>query len=294
MFLSMTVGAPLVAWLVVHLGWRWTFVATGFPGFLWAFLWLKWFRQPEECSWLSSEERELILETRQDGAVRAEAGGVSIGASLKALLSQRSVWGLCLTQGSQNYMQLLFLAWLPSYLVHRGMTLMKAGVYTAIPFLIGAVMEIVICRISDRILKPEDQRRGKRRNQLAVYLLCTSAILFVPLLNNELAIMAVITIPLGFSTTVGALNGALASDLIQDHKIAGSAFGLLILGGNLIGLVGPIATGYIVRATGSFNSAFVLAGGVALVGAVCVFTMTRRPIHGSTGLVPSSVAVTKG
>jgi ACS family glucarate transporter-like MFS transporter len=92
---------------------------------------------------------------------------------------------------------------------------------------------------------------------------------------------------------VGALTAALASDLLQDHKLAGSTFALCILGGNTIGLIGPIATGYIVKATGGFHGAFALAGAVALIGAVCVSTMTRRPIHGVTELDASSVAVAK-
>jgi ACS family glucarate transporter-like MFS transporter len=296
MFLSMAFGAPLIALAVVHLGWRLAFLVTAAPGFIWVSFWLKWFYQPEECSWLSPEERQLILETRQDSLASAEAGGssvrpASIGKTLKLLLRQRSMWGMCVTQCCMNYMGYLFLAWLPSYLVHRGMNLMKAGIFTAIPYLIGCVGEIILCRFSDRMLKPEDIKRGKRRIQNAAYLVVTSVVLLIPVLHNEFAIIAVITIALTFNTTVGALNSALTNDLIQDHKVAGSAFGLLLLGGQVAGLSAPVITGYIVRSTGSFNSAFALAGCMALIGAVCVSTLTRRPIRGVSELATSSVAV---
>ena len=298
MFLSMAVGTPIIAWVVVHFGWRWSFVVAGIPGFFWVLAWLKWFRPPEQCTWLSSEEKTLILETRQDGGAPAEIGSstvsqLSIWTTLKILLRQKSMLGMFFAEGCQNYMNYLFLAWLPSYLVWRGMPLMKAGIYTAVPYLIGGIGEIILCRLSDRILKPEDVKKGKRRTQNALYLIFTSVVLLIPVLHNEFAILTVITIALMFNTTVGALHSALTGDLVRDHRVAGSAFGLLLLGGNIFGLAAPIATGYIVKTTGNFNSAFALAGSLALLGAVIVFTMTRRPIYGTSELVARSAAAGK-
>jgi hypothetical protein len=48
----------------------------------------------------------------------------------------------------------------------------------------------------------------------------------------------------------------------------------------MFGLIAPIATGYIIAATGSYDLAFV-AGGVLLVtGAVITLTLTHAPIDG--------------
>ena len=190
-------------------------------------------------------------------------------------------------------MNYLFLAWLPSYLVSRGMNLMKAGIYTALPYLIGGVAEIILCSLSDRILKPEDVKKGRRRSQNALCLIFTSVVLLIPVLHNEFAILTVITIALAFNTTAASLDLSLTNDLIQDHKVVGSAFGLLLLGGNIFGVAAPIITGYIVKGTGSFNSAFALAGGLALIGAVSVFTMSGRPICGVPELVSSSATAAK-
>jgi hypothetical protein len=43
-------------------------------------------------------------------------------------------------------------------------------------------------------------------------------------------------------------------------------------------LLAPIVTGYFVAATGTFNSAFVLAGLLALVGATVTLVLAREPI----------------
>ena len=93
-------------------------------------------------------------------------------------------------------------------------------------------------------------------------------------------IVAVISIVMGCTAAVGALNAALTNDLIQDPKIAGTAFGMLYFTSNSFGVAAPIITGYIVKATHSFNGAYIPAAGLALLGAVVVMTMTRQPISG--------------
>ena len=72
-FGSIALASPMVAWLVVQVGWRWSFVISGSLGFVWLLLWLRWFQPPETCAWLPSEERRLILERRM-GVATEEPG----------------------------------------------------------------------------------------------------------------------------------------------------------------------------------------------------------------------------
>ena len=59
---------------------------------------------------------------------------------------------------------------------------------------------------------------------------------------------------------------------------AGRAFAFLVLGGNVFGLLAPVVTGYIVQVTGSFTTAFLLAGVLALVGALVSLMLTRHTV----------------
>jgi MFS family permease len=95
-------------------------------------------------------------------------------------------------------------------------------------------------------------------------------------------------LPVRFSNTATAANPALTSDLLRSPADTGRAFAFLVLGGNIFGLLAPIVTGYIVQATGSFALAFVLAGVLALLGAVLSLVLTRHtlgeaPIAGQIG-----------
>jgi ACS family glucarate transporter-like MFS transporter len=71
---------------------------------------------------------------------------------------------------------------------------------------------------------------------------------------------------------------SLTNDLLHAGRSIGTAVGWVQFGGNIFGLAAPICTGYIVAATGSFTSAFLLAGGLLLAGALIMLTMTRRPV----------------
>lgn len=75
-----------------------------------------------------------------------------------------------------------------------------------------------------------------------------------------------------------SLNIALTGDPVWNPEMVGTAMGFLILGGKIFGSLVPIATGYIVKWTGSFDLAFYLAGFLLLVAAVVCFTMTQKPL----------------
>ena len=50
--LGPAIGAPLVAWLIQSLSWRWSFIITGALGFVWVAIWLAVVSSPEKTKWL--------------------------------------------------------------------------------------------------------------------------------------------------------------------------------------------------------------------------------------------------
>ena len=274
-FAGPAVSAPAVAWLILKLGWRLSFMITGATGLVWVLLWLKFFRVPAECTWLPAGERDFILD---DPGIKAAAAPPVKGALMK-LLSNGTIWGLLLTQGCCAYTMLMFLLWLPSYLVQaRHMDLMKASWVTAIPYLVAVMVGVPVGRLSDRLLNPEDVKQGKRRNLLIVFILLSSVVILTNLVSNQYMIVALLSMALTCISSALTLNIALTNDLLWNPNMAGTALGITILGGITFGLVAPIVTGYIVKWTGSFDSAFYLAGALLFVGALTAFTMTRKPV----------------
>lgn len=274
-------STPIIAWIVVNTNWRMSFFLVGLAGFVWLLIWLKVFRTPKETKWLAEEERKYILSNRDEHSSQAAENQTQDKKGLlKTLLSQKSVWGLAITQGCAVYTQYLFLTWLPSYLVQeRHLHLLKAGMIGAIPYIAAVIFGILIGRFSDSLLKNGENIKGNRRKMVVILMLISSVILLTNFTNNMVLIIVLMSISLTAVASSISLNMALANDLVSNAKIMGTAGSITIFGGNIFGLLAPIVTGYIVNATNSYNSAFLLAGAILILGAIVSFTMTRKPIR---------------
>jgi sugar phosphate permease len=274
-FAGPAVAAPFVAWLLVKVGWRLSFMLTGSLGFVWVILWLKFFRIPSECLWLPKEERNYIGAHTDS---QAEANAPPQG-TLLLLTARKTMWGLFLTQGCCAYTMLLFLFWLPSYLVQsRHMSIVKAGWFTSVPYILAVPLGLLVGKLSDSILTPDAVKQGKRRALLIVFILLSGVVLTTNMVANQYVLLFLISISLACISSALSLNIALTSDLVWNPQMIGTATGFLILGGNIFGSLVPIATGYIVKWTGSFDLAFYLAGFLLFVAALICFGMTRTPL----------------
>jgi MFS family permease len=103
------------------------------------------------------------------------------------------------------------------------------------------------------------------------------------------AVIALIAIAVFFMYLSGSTYWAIILGLVEPGRVGGVA-GFVHLIANTAGIIAPIVTGVIVERTGSFVSAFVLAGGLATVGALLVAVLVRSsPIEHA----PRPVALTR-
>jgi ACS family glucarate transporter-like MFS transporter len=241
-------------------------------------------KTPETTSWIPEPVRQRILAERHGHEPVIEGDGIGY----PGLMRSPSMWGLAISQGCAVYSVYLYLSWLPNYLqTQRGLSIVNSGLATAVPFLIGGAIIIVTNWIGDKTLTPATMGTGARRNvAVACLLLCAlgSAIPY----TGSLTLVVILSIfPIAFGGTATGVNAALTNDLLRSKADSGRAFAFLVLGGNVFGLTAPIITGYIVQLTGSFSSAFILAGALSLIGAAVSYGMTR---HTLGEVVPSYVA----
>lgn len=284
--LGPALSAPLVAWLIASTSWRVSFFVTGAVGLLWVVVWLALVSTPEETKWIPEPERRRILAERHAGEVLPEGG-----VGYRGLLRSPSMWGLAISQGTAVYTVYLYLSWLPNYLqTARGLSMVNSGLFTSVPFFVGAAVIIATNLIGDRMLTPQSMRAGARRNVVVTCLLLGAVGILIPFVDL-LALVVVLTIfPVSFCNTATATNAALCNDLLRSQADSGRAFAFMVLGGNIFGLLAPIVTGYIVAATGSFSSAFMLAGALSLIGAAVSFSLTRYTLGEATPVAVGQLA----
>jgi ACS family glucarate transporter-like MFS transporter len=274
----------LAATLLHAYGWHAMFWVLGALGFVWFAAWLLIFRKPEDARWLSDREREKILAERSMRADEAAADPAHVKAVMKALLSNRTVWVLAAVEGCAVYTQYLFLTWLPGYLEKaRGMSVLSGGLYTAIPYAVAVVGGIALGVVSDRLLRNTGAHTGRRRRAVAAALLASAVVLAAPFVPATWMALALVSVSLMCVSTSISLNIALTNDLLRERSWAGQANSLVILGGNILGLLAPIVTGFIVSATGGFTGGFIIAGALLVLGCVLVLTMTHQPITDPEG-----------
>ncbi len=187
-------------------------------------------------------------------------------------------------QGACVYSHYLFLTWLPSYLqMTRHLTILKTGLYSAVPFALTVVLSLAVAALSDRMLRAggqnSGQHTGQRRWMVAAMMLVSAVVLLTPMVTNIWLILVLVTVSLAGTSAATGLNAALLTDLLPSSSNSGAANGILVVGGNTFGLMAPIVTGYVIERTGSYDAAWMISGVLLLAGMVISLTMTRRPIR---------------
>ncbi len=288
-FAGPAVGALVVGTIQQSYGWRTAFVAVGLLSLAWLIVYALVYKRPEDARWLPEAERRKILNER--GAVPAVAGGGRGQGIIMALLSAPAMWGMAITHAVVVYANYLLLFWLPSYLqVTRGLSVGTTGLFTAFPYAVAAPLSILIGLVSDRMLSREGVFRGGRRTAIAIMVVVAAVVLLVPFISNIWLLVGVFTVTLTAIASALAMNTALVSDLLPDGAHIGTATSMIVLAGNLLGLLAPIITGYVVSASGSYDWAFGIAGLLLLAGAVATLTMTRQLISVDQATCRSAMA----
>ncbi|MDF3239379.1 MFS transporter [Pseudomonas veronii] len=267
----------VLAALVAAFGWRISFVIAGSIGFVWLLAWYFFYGKPEQVSWLNEKERDLIVETR---TAKGNKDADSKTFGLKQLLKTPTLWGLALAQGCNVYTQYLFLTWLPSYLQDaRHLTIAKSGLFTAIPYAVAVVLCIGIGKLSDQYLKKgSGAASGKRRNVIALTMMIASCILLIPFADGISQLVVIFSLTLAGIASTTSLNFTLLNDMLPSSGDVGRAMAFVVVGGNIFGMMAPVVTGYVISATGSYNWAFGIAGGLLVTGALVILSMTRKPM----------------
>ncbi|WP_218614094.1 MFS transporter [Pseudonocardia sp. KRD291] len=262
-------GPLIVAPLVVLAGWRHTFWLVAVGGLvvgiaLWRLL-------PPALP------REL---TEPDA--RTDAPAVPVSRVLRnGLVLRCALMFACF-----NMLNYGMMTWVPSYLVEaRGMSLVAAGVSSAIPLLVTALGVVVGGTLMSRRFDADPRR-------LLVPALVVSAVLLVPMLLAEsttaftvLQSLAMFSAALAAIGIVGMPLRALPRDLV------GSAMGVVNTGGQLAGVLAPLVMGWLADRAG-FGAAFGFLA-VTTVAAALIALVTRpRTVSGTN--VSGNVPVEEG
>jgi ACS family D-galactonate transporter-like MFS transporter len=252
-------------WITQRFGWRGLFLIVGLAGVAFGLLWWTFYRNPSESR---ANRAELDYIEAGGGGEFKGAPIVFNWAHIGALLRHRQVVGASIGQFGGNSTLVFFLTWFPTYLVTaRGMTFIKAGFMTSLPFIAASVGVLVGGVVSDALLKRTGSANIGRKVPVVSGLLLASTIIianYVPADNNALVILVMSIAFFGQGMT--NLGWTVVSD-IAPKKLIGLTGGIFNFSANLAGIVTPLVIGIFYDLTQSFVGPLIYIAVVALLGA---------------------------
>lgn len=128
------IAAPiLTSYLIIYFSWQAPFVVTGCLGFLWVFMWLRFYRPPEAHPWISPEELALIHADREDLQLQGKSGSEGVWGEV---LTSRNIWAVSIARFFTEQPWSFFVVWIPTYLsTQRHLNIKEIGLYGWMPFL---------------------------------------------------------------------------------------------------------------------------------------------------------------
>ncbi|MDI3253692.1 MAG: MFS transporter [Bacillota bacterium] len=281
------IGVPLIGLLLLRIGWRLSFAATGLISFCYFLLFSLVYRDPKEDDGLTEAESRYIAEADAGKQVYQPNEHVSLGY----LLRRKKVIGLALGFGSYNYVFYLLLTWLPSYLSRSlHMDLMQSFLYTGVPWIAATVTDLMIGGwLVDALIQ-----RGWNADLVRRVVLISGTALGLGIFGAAYAhssAQALFWISLSISGLAAAAPvGWSVPSLIAPRGSVGKLGGILNFANQVSGIAAPVVTGYLVSAQHSFALAFGVAAAYLAAGiAGYIFLLGKiEPIPAEAG--PESVA----
>ena len=259
--LGNAVTPPIVAWLIVTIAWRGSFMVLGCCSLVWVLVWLVYFRDvPAEHRGITVAELQILPNHGAPAAIVRPK--VPWGALTKRMAPVTIVY-FC-----YGWTLWLYLTWLPSYFLHEYQyDLKKSALFTSAVFFAGVVGDYLGGEISDRILHRTGDLQKARRNGVMFGFL-GSFVCLVPVFLTHDLVSIILSLGAAFFCAEIVIGPMWSIPMDIAGKFSGTAAGMMNTGSALAAILSPIAFGYIIDATGNWQLPFAGSLGLLLLGAL--------------------------
>jgi sugar phosphate permease len=167
------------------------------------------------------------------------------------------------------YAYFFFVAWLPAYfIIGRNMELLKTGIYASLPFWAGMLGTLAGGWLSDYMIRNGASRTWSRKSVIGAGLSGFTVLVIAAAYTEPVWLcVTLLVLAVGCMRLATGPANSLAIDLAP-RSVVGSLTAIQNFFGNVGGLLAPIVGGYLLDRTGGFTASLLVAGGMALLGAV--------------------------
>lgn len=259
-----SLGGPVSTWIMTAFegshgmhGWQWMFLLEGLPCValgVFAFFFLV--DRPAAARWLSAHEKQLLAAD----IVPAQ----SAHASFLTVLKDPRVYVMAFSYFCFICGIYTISFWLPSMIKNAGIVdVMQIGLYSAIPYVLGGVLMVLLARSSDRC--------RERRWHVALTALTAALALGLSVLvpDNFVLFMVCMSVATAGMWAAYTVFWAMPSEYLQGRAAAGG-IALINSIGLLGGFISPSLIGWIKTTSGSLNVGLFVMVGLLVLGSIAV------------------------
>lgn len=277
-------AVPLVALLMLALGWRGTFAVCGLLGLIVAAVWIWLYRRPGEHKWANTAEVEYI---RSDSRLENDEQEKAATLPWRQLFRYRTIWGMFFGYICRNFLNYFFITWYPAYLMTaEGFSTLDLAKYGAIPAFVAIFANFAGGAFSDWLVRRNFSLAFARKLPIVIGTLAAGTIGFTAV--SDSAGMAIFFMTVGFagSSFASAAIMSLPIDVSPGAGNVSSIYAIQNTGSQVGGLLSPIVIGFLVAATGSFALPLLCMSALCLIGvSIYVFVVKVEPLK-----LPETVA----
>ncbi len=194
-----------------------------------------------------------------------------VRSAWSAVLRSRTMWALSLADFCYFYTLTIYLTWLPTFLIEeRHFTLLKVGIFGALPFIGGGLGGLLGGWISDVLGKRTGDMRFWRRIVPFVGMVGSVA-LSLPAAFATDQTMTIVLFTASFFMLDATVSVFWAIAMDVGGEIASTSAGWMNTWANVGGIVSPLVFGALVQLTKSWTIPFIVASVLMLVGAGLVW-----------------------
>ena len=259
---GLAIAPPILTVIMIALGWRMMFIVLGAAGLVVA------------AAWIALHRARQHTDLHEPEPISSELQARPAQAAWKALIRQRTVWGMMLGWGGINYTVWLYLAWLPGYLqVERHLSLAKSGWVASVSFLAGAFGMLSSGAISDWLAQRGVPLTTVHRRNIVFGMIVSGASTFL-VARSSTTVEAVAGISMAiFFIHFAGTSGWGYVQTVSPLRYVASLGALQNFASFMIASAAPVLTGWLLDRTHSFSIALGVCSAVALLGALSYATL---------------------
>jgi ACS family hexuronate transporter-like MFS transporter len=273
---GVSVGAlltpPLGAYLIVHYGWQFAFVAVGIPGLFWILAWRSLYKAAPSLPKSSGTPRVTVRSTE----ITAQEAALEQSRRWSFLLRHRLVWSIIVGRFVEEPVGWFFFSWLPFYLKnYRATSLIHIGLLLTIPFFTLDMGFLAGGWAASRLMKNGWSLDRTRRTLVGLSAVCMMSTLLAMAAPTVLGFVLLISVATFGHGSWSSNVMAMPADVLPHHSV-GTLYGMTAACGSMGSILFTVIAGRLIDVQHSFNTVFVIAGVLPLVGAILMFAVAGK------------------